>query len=90
MRSTTLRNIRAKRNGKTYRFPAEIIKDVSLIEVLQQNKIKKEIRDLFITHWKDFGSEFFDYVIDHAKWLLLLRYENRLVGIAVVHKKDRR
>lgn len=87
MRSTTIRNIRAKRNGKTYRFQAEIIKDISLIEVLQQNKIKKEIRDLFITHWKDFGSEFFDYVIDHAKWLLLLRYENQLVGIAVVHKK---
>ena len=42
---------------------------------------------MFITHWKDFGSEFFNYVIDHAKWLLLLRYEDKLVGIAVIHKK---
>ncbi len=64
------------------------MKDVSLIEKRRRDEIKKEIRDLFITHWKDFGSEFFDYVIDHAKWLLLLRHEGQLAGLAVVHKKN--
>lgn len=86
MRSTMIRNIRAKRNGKTYRFRAEIIKDVSLIEELKQNEIKEEIRELFITHWKHLDPEFFRLYIDHAKWLLLLRHEGQLVGLAVVYK----
>ena len=88
MSGGTVRNIRTRRNGKTYLFQASIMKNNSMIEETRRDQIKNEIKELFTSNWKDLGSDFLDFVVDQAKWLLLLRHEDNLVGLAVVDKKQ--
>ncbi len=67
-------------------FDIEIINDLTEAQDTTKALVKDEVREFFISNWKDFGDEFLDHSLLDSKWILLVRKEKCLVGIATVHK----
>lgn len=68
-------------------FDIEIIKQLSDAKKEIRDSVKKEVKNFFIVNWKDFGDDFFDYSLFHARWVLLARFEGELIAVSTVHKK---
>ncbi len=74
-----------KENQHHY-FDIEVISDLAEAQSSRKTLVKNEVRDFFISNWKDFGDEFLDHSLLDSKWILLVRKMDRLIGIATVHK----
>ncbi len=67
-------------------FDTEIISDLTEAHDTRKTLVKNEVRNFFISNWKDFGDEFLDHSLLDSKWILLVRKNGSLIGIATVHK----
>ncbi len=80
------RKIHLYKQGRHHYFDVEVISDLMKAKEETKVRIKKEVRDFFVTHWKDFGDAFFDHSLFDSRWIVLVRKEDTLVGVATVHK----
>ena len=73
--------------GKPYSLDITVIKELSEAQKKFRNDVKSEVKAFFIKHWEDFGDEFFDISLFGSKWLVLVRNQEQLIGVATIHKK---
>lgn len=69
-----------------FHFDIEVISDLMQADERIRASVKKEVKTFFVSRWKDFGDEFFNHSLFDSKWILLVRKDGALVGVATVHK----
>lgn len=69
-----------------YYFDIEVIRDLAEAPNATRSSVKEEVRGFFTDNWKDFGDAFLDHSLLDSKWILLVRKDDRLIGVATVHK----
>jgi len=79
-------NLRLHAENKDIDFKVEVITQLGRAKKEIQDTVKQEVKMFFIEHWKDFGDDFFNHSLFDASWVLLLRFEGRLMAVSTVHK----
>ena len=70
-----------------YSFDISVIKELNQAKEEFKANIKKEVKDFFINNWEDFGNAFFDHSLFDSRWVILVRCQEELIGVATVHRK---
>lgn len=72
---------------RRYDFSYEVLKELAFFEKNIRDQIKEEVKTFFIKNWEDFGDDFIDHSLFDSTWVLIVRDDQGIAGVATVHKK---